>query len=226
MFWAPPAPQPVNYHHQVARIFAYHCNGCHGEAGGLSLRSYEEAMAGGNKGKVIVGGNAGGSLLIHFLEGRRGEAHRMPAEGAALSSIAIATIRQWINEGASPGNELPANKRTLTNVRMERGKVTRIICRMPVQAYLVLKAIHPATNIVLWTEVASIKTPKEGNDSGQPGDLLHWDLVPAPNWPALVTVQLAIEYAADDSAKVEFSAAPPGSGHIRIRINGGSMNRR
>ena len=209
MFWPLPPPPPVNYHSQVARIFAYHCNGCHGEAGGLSLRSYEEAMAGGNKGKVIVGANAEGSLLIHFIEGRRGEAHRMPANGAKLSSIEIATIRQWINEGASPGNELPANKRTLTNVRMERGKVTRIICRMPVQAYLVLKAIHPATNIVLWTEVASIKTPKEGNDSGRPGDLLHWDLVPAPNWPALVTVELAIEYAADDSAKVDFSAAPP-----------------
>lgn len=32
---------PISFHQDVAKIFAYHCNGCHGDAGGLNLRSYQ-----------------------------------------------------------------------------------------------------------------------------------------------------------------------------------------
>src|SRR5687768_432756 len=95
-----PFEPPVSYHQDVAKIFAYHCNGCHGEARGLSLRGYKEAMAGGNKGKVIIAGDAENSLLIHFIDGRRGEAHRMPIGGKPLRPALIGTIRRWINEGA------------------------------------------------------------------------------------------------------------------------------
>ena len=100
LFWAPPPP-PVSYSQQVAPILAMHCNTCHGDAGGLSTRSHAELMAGGNLGIVVVPGNAERSLLVHFIDGRRGEAHRMPLGGRPLSREQIDTIRRWIDEGAN-----------------------------------------------------------------------------------------------------------------------------
>ena len=85
LFFAHPAAGGlVSFGREVAPIFAMHCNGCHGDAGGLSLRSYKDLIKGGNLGVIVVPGNADGSLLIHFLDGRRGEAHRMPKEGRPL----------------------------------------------------------------------------------------------------------------------------------------------
>ena len=201
-----PFAMPVSYHQEVAPIFAFHCSGCHGEAGGLSLRSYEQLLEGGNKGKVIIAGDADNSLLMLFIEGRRGEAHRMPAGGKPLPAKQISTLRRWINEGAHTDALPPTRKYQLTNVEMEKGKVTRITCRVPVQAYLVLTAIDPETKKLLWTETASVKKPKEQNDAGEPGDELHWDVSQAPDWPKVVTLQLTIHYMQAQEVNVEFSA--------------------
>lgn len=203
MPFAPPPPEPVSYHREVAKLFAFHCNGCHGEAAGLNLRDYKGAMAGGNKGKIIIAGDAENSLLIHFVDGRRGEAHRMPAGGAPLSQPQLATLRQWIAEGAREDAAPPPRRYERTNVSMVPGKVTRIACRVPVQAYIVVTATDPATSKTLWSEVASIKTPKEQNDAGQPGGRLQWDLRPAPGWPPTVTIGLTVEHAAAGPKDVE-----------------------
>ena len=89
LFWiclpASAAP-PISFSRDVAPILALHCNSCHGDAGGLSTRSYSELMAGGNLGKVVLPDNPAGSLLIQFIEGSRGEAHRMPLGGRPLSA--------------------------------------------------------------------------------------------------------------------------------------------
>lgn len=204
MFWAP--LPPVSYSQQVDRIFAYRCNGCHGEAGGLSLRSYEAVMAGGNKGRVILAGDADGSLLVQYVDGRRGQTHRMPLGGRPLSAAEIGSIRQWIDEGATQDDALPKNTRSLRNVKMEPGKKTRITCRIPGQAYVVIRALDPVTKTSLWMEESSIKSPKEQYDLGRPGELVQWELAPGPNWPATVTLELTLKHTAVNAADVEFSA--------------------
>ena len=197
----------VSFHADVAPIFAMHCNGCHGEAGKLSLRSHSDALRGGNLGKIIIVGDAERSLLIHFVDGRRGEAHRMPIGGRPLSARQIETLRRWIDEGAK--TDAPAAKQILrrTDVRLP----TRITCRIPVAAYLTIELLHPATGAVLWSETASLKSPPEQNDAGPPGQPLHWDLRQAPGWPAAVNVQLTIEHAASlwkSGARHHFPTGP------------------
>ena len=193
---------PVSFHSDVAPIFAMHCNGCHGDAGGLSLRRQSDVLKGGNMGKVIVAGDAERSLLIHFVDGRRGEAHRMPIGGRPLSARQIETLRRWIDEGARA--DAPAAKQ-----RYRRADVklpARIAVRVPVSAYLSIEVLHPGTGAVLWSETASLKSPPEQNDAGAPGTPLHWDIRRAPAWPAAVTVQLSIEHAASLPESIEFIA--------------------
>src|SRR4051794_34217687 len=98
MWFAAPAPVPVSFSRDIAPILAMHCNGCHGDSGGMSTRSYAELMAGGNLGKVIVPGDPSRSLVIHFLEGRRGPEHRMPKDCRPLSDAQIELFRRWISD--------------------------------------------------------------------------------------------------------------------------------
>ncbi len=184
---------PVSYHHDVAKIFAYHCTGCRGEAGGLNLRTYRAVMEGGNKGKVLIAGDPENSLIIQFIEGRRGAAHRMPAGGAPLSAQQTATLRQWIAEGAKEDAEPAPHVRQFDNVKLPG----RITCTVPVQAYLTITAANPASGQILWSDTASIKTPKEQNDAGQPGQPIHWDLRQAPGWPPSVTIRLTLQHTTD-----------------------------
>ncbi|MDQ2949826.1 MAG: hypothetical protein M3Y27_28455 [Acidobacteriota bacterium] len=75
--------------------------------------------------------------MIHFIEGRRGEAHRMPLGGKALSIEQIETIRRWIAEGANE-DAAATNKytRALPNIRLEHGKTLRVFCRVNTESYL------------------------------------------------------------------------------------------
>ena len=100
MLFMPPPPTPVSFSRDIAPIMAMYCNACHGESGGISTRSYKELMLGGDLGTVVIPGDPDRSLLIHFLEGRRGENRRMPKNGRALSPHQIEIIRRWIAEGA------------------------------------------------------------------------------------------------------------------------------
>lgn len=207
MLFAPPPPAPVSYSRQVAPILALHCNGCHGDAGGLSTRSYADLMNGGNLGKVVLPGEPARSLLIHFLEGRRGEAHRMPLGGRALSSEQIEMIRRWIAEGASQDTRAGNSYRlALPSTRLDRGKTLRVFCRVNTESYLILTVRDPRNRQALLTEVASIKSPKERSDAGEPGELISWDVRAGSGWPRSVRVELAIEYAVEEPRRTEFFA--------------------
>ena len=202
-----PPPEPVSFSRDIAPIMAMHCNTCHGEAGGISTRSYREIMLGGNLGKVIVPGNPDASLLIYFLDGRRGENNRMPKNGRPLSSTQIATIRRWIAEGAKD-DALPvqATRLTLRDVPMRQGRITRIFCRLNTEAYLMLTMRDPQQDRALWTEVATVKKEKEPSDTGAPGQLLSWDLRPGQGWPETATLELSIQHAASEPKGTEFYA--------------------
>jgi hypothetical protein len=193
----PPPAAAVSYCRDVAPIFAMHCNSCHGEAGGLSLRTYNNTMRGGNLGAIVIPGNADGSLLLHFLDGRRGDAHRMPKDGRPLSTGQIDVIRRWIDEGAKSDNRVMKTYRfARQKVAVDSDRITRIYCRVNTEAYLVISARDPHNGRTLWSDVASLKTHKEGVDAGEPGQLISWDIRAGERWPSFVTIELSIRYAA------------------------------
>ncbi len=169
------------------------------------MRTYADLMRGGNLGKVIVPGDPERSLLIHFIEGRRGESHRMPRGAGPFSPARIQTFRRWIASGARM--DAVANRaytRTLKKVRMISGKTLVIYCRVNTNALLVLNLRDPRTGRSLYNDMASIKSPKERVDVGEPGQPVTWSLRPEPGWPDFVTVELTIEYPARIPRNTQF----------------------
>lgn len=63
------------------------------------MNSYESLMKGGTHGPSIVPGNANGSRLVAMLEGSVNP--RMPLDDDPLPANDIATIKNWINAGAT-----------------------------------------------------------------------------------------------------------------------------
>jgi Planctomycete cytochrome C len=205
MLFAPPPPPPVSYSRQVAPILALHCNGCHGDAGGLNVRSYADLMSGGNLGRVVIPGEPGNSLLIHFIEGRRGEPHRMPLGGRPLSPEQTQTIRRWIAEGANRDlSDATEYTRVLPNISVNPGKILRVFCRVSTEAYLTMTIRDSRNGRALLTEVASIKSPKEQGDAGEPGELISWDVRAGNTWPRSINLELKIEYATKATSHTEF----------------------
>jgi hypothetical protein len=205
MFFAAPPPPPISFSREIAPIMAMHCNGCHGAASGLTTRSYRELMLGGNLGKSVVPNDPKRSLLLDFLEGRRGERHRMPKDGRPLSEAQIAVIRRWIEQGAKNDNLEPKAYRLVrSGVPVEGTRVTRVLCRVNTTAYVTVIAKDPSQQTVLWTEVASLKSPKEGNDAGEPGATLCWELRAGVGWPKTVNLELTVQYATEKLSDIEF----------------------
>jgi mono/diheme cytochrome c family protein len=83
---------------RIAPLLAKNCLQCHNSAskkGRLDLSRKVAAMAGGESGKVIIAGNAAGSLLWDQIE-----SGDMPPKGAPLSDKDRKLLRQWIDNGA------------------------------------------------------------------------------------------------------------------------------
>jgi hypothetical protein len=85
----------------VSAIFNERCVMCHssvfGAGLGLSLDSYEAALAGSSRGPVLIPGDAAGSELIRRLIGE--SAPRMPFLGVRLPQDQIDLIIRWIDAG-------------------------------------------------------------------------------------------------------------------------------
>jgi hypothetical protein len=179
---------PVSFHGDVAPILAMHCNSCHGEAGGLSTRSHAALLAGGNKGKLIEPGNAEASLLVHYIDGRRGRSQTMPLGAEKLRPEQIETIRRWIEEGARADDPRPPATTESKTFRMR--KQFDIACRAQPGAYLLLKITGGAA--VLFERVAP--RPTGGEE--------RWTVHTEPRWPEEVTVSVESHYA-PSSCKIE-----------------------
>jgi Planctomycete cytochrome C/WD domain, G-beta repeat len=107
------SPTPVSYYKDIRPILQRSCQGCHQPAtksGGLLLTSYDAFMAGGDKGKVLIPGQPGKSLLIAYLTGEAKP--QMPFGGSPLAAEQIALFRRWIAEGA-PDDSPPVTKETV-----------------------------------------------------------------------------------------------------------------
>jgi hypothetical protein len=207
LFWTP-APPPVSYSAQVAPVMAMHCNGCHGDAGGLSTRTYRDLMAGGHLGRVILPGDPDGSLLIHFVDGRRGKEQLMPLGGRALSAEQIAVLRRWIAEGARDDPDpTPHYTHARRDIPTRGAAAIRIAWRVSVSSYVTLRILEPATRRMLLSEVFSVKSPPERVDAGEPGELVEWLVRPAASWPDTADVELVVSYA-PEPPRVDLSVTP------------------
>jgi hypothetical protein len=85
----------VGWDETVAAFFSPACTVCHGSdlaSGGLSLASYEAALAGGESGPGIVPGDPDGSVIVQVMEAG--------GHPAMLDAGQLATLRDWIAGGA------------------------------------------------------------------------------------------------------------------------------
>ena len=94
--------EPVDYAKDIQPILAKHCYSCHGaekQKSGLRLDRKSDALAGGDTGKVIFPGRSAESILIHNVAGLDPEMI-MPPEDERLTTVEIAKLRAWIDQGA------------------------------------------------------------------------------------------------------------------------------
>ncbi len=92
--------QSVSFSQQVFPILSKMCFTCHGaeqQLSGLDLRSRDSMLKGGKHGPSVVPGDASASRLYRRAAGQ--EEPRMPF-GGRLSDAQVATLRDWINQGA------------------------------------------------------------------------------------------------------------------------------
>jgi len=96
------APSPLSYTAEVEPIFKSKCLTCHSGAvkmGGLVLETYGSLLKGGVHGPAIVPSKSSESRLVLMLEGKIQP--RMPFGGDPLPAADIATLKAWIDAGAS-----------------------------------------------------------------------------------------------------------------------------
>ncbi len=105
--WALYPSQEVDFSSDVKPIFNKKCISCHGgvrQKGGFSLLFSKDALAPTESGKpAIIPGDATGSELIRRVTATDPE-ERMPYKHEPLNESEIATLRQWIEEGARWGD--------------------------------------------------------------------------------------------------------------------------
>jgi hypothetical protein len=79
-------------------------------SGKFSMASYDVLMKGPPAGKVVFPGNIPGSDLVVKVEDKE-----MPPNGSGIPGAELATLKQWISEGAKfDGNDATANIATLS----------------------------------------------------------------------------------------------------------------
>ena len=116
MLWlgmsAPAASDSTYFAQKVQPILQERCYGCHSHGaeriqGGLVLDSASAVQAGGDHGPVVVAGNPANSRLLSAVHPSDPEL-KLPAQGPPLSSIEIAVLTEWIQQGAAWPTEVSA----------------------------------------------------------------------------------------------------------------------
>jgi mono/diheme cytochrome c family protein len=194
-----PAATLVSYGRQIAPILALHCAGCHGlsnPSSNLQVTRFASLRAGGNIGDEIVPGYPEKSILLDFIEGKRGPRQRMPQNARALSPAQIASIRQWIREGAINDNaEGPCFDLRLGSVPASSGKPFQVRSRIAVPALLILSVRDPKSGRELFVDEGSVNSPKEAGNLAGPGEWFSRTLIGEQGWPSSVSVEVRIQYA-------------------------------
>ncbi len=94
----------IDFDRDVRPIFARSCLSCHGPAkqkSGFRLDRKADALKGGDNGKAIVPGKAADSPLVRYVSGTDPDLTMPPDAKKRLSQAEVATLRAWIDQGAS-----------------------------------------------------------------------------------------------------------------------------
>ena len=187
----------VSYSRDIAPIFALHCNSCHGDsgtAGNLATRTHADLMSAGD---AIVPGDPDSSRVVQFIEGRRGEEHRMPLGAAPLAAGQITLLRRWIAEGAKDDANPPAaHKFAIPKARFRKREPLRIECVTPGPAYLILNVL--GSGRLLYERRAAVKAP---------GEPVIWTVWREKGWPETVGIELSVLYAGTERPVVSLRVA-------------------
>ena len=132
----------------------------------------------------------------------------MPLGGRPLSAAQITLIRRWIAEGAKEDPD--TTEKYELRLAGLRSQPLKIQARVPYQSYLILTVRGAGKREVLYTDVASVKSPQERGDSGTPGEWISWDLRPGKHWPRRITVELTVAYSQSEPWGAELVATTSG----------------
>ena len=90
--------EPIDYQTEIQTIFNSKCGNCHlgNSSGGLNLSTYQNLMAGGNSGAVIVPGDHANSYLWQ----RVNNGEMPPGDNPDLTASQVSLVALWIDEGA------------------------------------------------------------------------------------------------------------------------------
>ena len=101
---ANPLTEPIDFVRDIRPILQTHCYACHAaskQKSNLRLDIKSEAFKGGdNYGPSIIANNSSDSPLLQLVTSHDPD-EQMPPEGERLSPAQIATLKQWIDEGAN-----------------------------------------------------------------------------------------------------------------------------
>jgi WD40 repeat protein len=106
--------QPLMYEREIEPIVARKCQVCHSgsvQEANFDMGSYESLMKGGKRGRPIVPGKSGESLLVR-LAGRTQKPLMPPKSEEPLTPQELALIKVWIDQGA----KAPTGRREKTRV--------------------------------------------------------------------------------------------------------------
>lgn len=96
----PKGTETVSFSKDVGPMFNRICLSCHqgnNPSGGLSLMSFNDLMAGGDSGPVIIPGDAENSRLFRLVGGL--ELPRMPGDQSRIRRSEYAALKTWFEEG-------------------------------------------------------------------------------------------------------------------------------
>ena len=89
----------TSFQNDILPILTQRCafSGCHVAGGplGVDLRTYESVLQGGQRGAIVVAGDAVGSEIVNQIS-----TGRMPLGGPPLDAAQVQLITDWINDGA------------------------------------------------------------------------------------------------------------------------------
>lgn len=88
----------VSFTKDVLPILESRCTNCHGgdrTEKGLSLKTYNDLMAGSENGPVVTPGNAADSQLVQMIVNQK-----MPKRGPKLTPPQVQLITDWVSQGA------------------------------------------------------------------------------------------------------------------------------
>lgn len=199
----PPTPMvaapPVSYGRQIAPIFAFHCAGCHGlsnPSSNLRVTRFASLRAGGDVGDEIVPGHPKRSVLMDFIEGKRGPGQRMPQNSSPLSPQQIALIGRWISEGAENDNaEAPCFDLLIRRVPLTSSEPVQIRARITAASLVIMTVRDSLSGRELYVDEGSVKLPREAANMAKPGEWISRKLTREEDWPSSISLDLRMQYA-------------------------------